>query len=98
MTFVDTGRLPGIDAEGARPVRGHRPQPLSWPDSRCRSSSPSSAKAVPAGALAIAVGDVVQCCSIRPLGHFAGGLRLHPLEEREKAPEAAETMGITAAG
>ena len=49
------------------------------------------------GALAIAVGDVDADAAVRDLlGDLARRLRVDPVEIAEHAPEAAETLGITA--
>ena len=99
FTFIDTpGAYPGIGAEergqseaiGRNLYRDGRP-------GQCRSSSPSSARAAQGGALAIAVGDVTLMLQYATYSVISPeGCASILWKSSAQAPEAAETLGITA--
>ena len=78
--------------------RRSRATSTRWPACACRSSCTVIGEGGSGGALAIAVGDVTLMLAVRDLfGDLPRRLRLDPVEDRaEQAPEAAETLGITA--
>ena len=99
FTFVDTpGAYPGHRRRGARPVRGDRPQPVSrWRSCEVPIIATIIGEGGSGGALAIAVGDMVLMLQYSTYSVISPeGCASILWKSAERAPEAAEALGITA--